>query len=265
MGKLTGKVAVVTGASRASAPPSLKHYAAEGASVVVNYASSKAGADASSRRSRSTAARRSPCKATCRSPTDIERLFAETKKAFGRLDILVNNAGVYEFAPLEQVTPEHFHKQFDLNVSGCYWPRRKRSKQFGDAGGSDHQHQLGRGHCRAAIRRSSTAQQRPRSTPSRKVSPRNSARARSASTRSIPAWSRPKACGRPASPRATSDGKSRPRRRSAASASRRTSPRSRSSWPPTIPAGSPAKPFTFPAAIGVPCPVTASAARSPPI
>ena len=69
-------------------------------------------------------------------PDDIRRLFGETKRAFGRLEILVNNAGVYNFAPLEQITPEHFHKQFDLNVLGLLLATQEAVKHFGDAGGS---------------------------------------------------------------------------------------------------------------------------------
>src|SRR5207249_9781083 len=69
-------------------------------------------------------------------PADIERLFAETKKAFGKLDILVNNAGVYEFAPLEEVTTEHFHKMFDLNVLGLILASQEAVKHFGPAGGA---------------------------------------------------------------------------------------------------------------------------------
>ena len=69
-------------------------------------------------------------------PAEIESLFAETKKAFGRLDILVNNAGIYEFAPLENVTPENFHKQFDLNVLGLLLASQQAVKQFGPAGGT---------------------------------------------------------------------------------------------------------------------------------
>ena len=69
-------------------------------------------------------------------PPDIKRLFAETKKAFGRLDVLVNNAGIYQFAPLEEVTPEHFHKQFDLNVLGLILASQEAVKHFGPTGGS---------------------------------------------------------------------------------------------------------------------------------
>jgi len=67
---------------------------------------------------------------------DIEKLFAETKKAFGKLDILVNNAGIYEPAPLEQITPEHFHKQFDLNVLGVLLSTQEALKYFGPEGGN---------------------------------------------------------------------------------------------------------------------------------
>src|SRR5712692_7464458 len=116
--KLTGKVAIVTGASKGIGAGIAKQLAAEGASVVVNYASSKEGADrvvAEIERSGGTAL---AVRANVAKKADIERLFAETEKAFGRLDVLVNNAGVYEFSPLEGVTEEHFHKHFDLNVLG---------------------------------------------------------------------------------------------------------------------------------------------------
>ena len=76
---------------------------------------------------------------------DVQRLFAEAKKAFGRLDVLVNNAGIYEFAPLEAITAEHFHKQFDLNVLGLMLATQEAAKQFGAGGRERHQHQLGRG------------------------------------------------------------------------------------------------------------------------
>jgi 3-oxoacyl-[acyl-carrier protein] reductase len=69
-------------------------------------------------------------------PDDIRRLFAETKKAFGKLDILVNNAGIYEFAPLEAISAEHFHKQFDLNVPGLLLTTQEAVKHFGPSGGS---------------------------------------------------------------------------------------------------------------------------------
>jgi 3-oxoacyl-[acyl-carrier protein] reductase len=123
--KLADKVAVVTGASKGIGASIAKHLAAEGAAVVVNYASSKAGADKVVGEIIARGGKAIAVQADVARKADIERLFVETKKAFGQLDVLVNNAGIYEFAPLEQVTEEHFHKQFDLNVLGLLLPRRK--------------------------------------------------------------------------------------------------------------------------------------------
>ena len=131
-----GKVAVVTGASKGIGAAIAQHLAAEGAAVVVNYASSKAGAERVVAEITGKGGRAVAVQADVAKPADIKRLFAETKKAFGRLDILVNNAGVYEFAPLENVTPEHFHKQFDLNVLGLLLATQEAVKHFGPAGGS---------------------------------------------------------------------------------------------------------------------------------
>ena len=116
--KLTGKVAVVTGASKGIGASIAKHLAAEGASVVVNYASSKEGADRVVAEIVRKGGKAIAVQADVAKKTDIDRLFVETKKAFGPLDILINNAGIYEFLPLDGVTGEHFHKQFDLNVLG---------------------------------------------------------------------------------------------------------------------------------------------------
>src|SRR5215472_6402418 len=113
--KLTGKVAVVTGASKGIGASIAEHLAAEGASVVVNYASSKAGADAVVKEIKDKGGKAISVHADVSKPDDIKHLFEETKAAYGNLDILVNNAGVYEFAPLDSVTAEHFHKLFDLN------------------------------------------------------------------------------------------------------------------------------------------------------
>jgi 3-oxoacyl-[acyl-carrier protein] reductase len=136
MAKLAGKVAVVTGASKGIGASIAKHLAAAGASVVVNYASSKQGADKVVSEIREQGGKAVAVQGDLSKPADIERLFTESKKAFGRLDILVNNAGVYEFAPIENVTPEHFHKMFDLNVLGLILASQQAVKQFGDAGGS---------------------------------------------------------------------------------------------------------------------------------
>jgi 3-oxoacyl-[acyl-carrier protein] reductase len=134
--KLSGKVAVVTGASKGIGASIAKHLAAEGAAVVVNYASSKAGADKVVAEIASAGGKAVAVQADVAKKADIDRLFAESKKAFGPLDILVNNAGIYEFVPLEGVTEEHFHRQFNLNVLGLILTTQEAVKQFGPAGGS---------------------------------------------------------------------------------------------------------------------------------
>jgi len=134
--KLAGKVAVVTGASKGIGASIAKHLAAEGASVVVNYASSKAGADKVVSEITASGGKAVAVQADVAKKADIERLFAETKKAYGQLDVLVNNAGVYEFLPLDQVTEEHFHKQFNLNVLGLLLSTKEALKYFSPAGGS---------------------------------------------------------------------------------------------------------------------------------
>jgi 3-oxoacyl-[acyl-carrier protein] reductase len=134
--RLEGKVAVVTGASKGIGASIAKHLADEGASVVVNYASSKRGADRVVAEITGKGGRPVAVQADMSKPADIKHLFAEVKKAFGRLNVLVNNAGIYEFAPLGEVTPEHFHKQFDLNVLGLILASQEAIKQFDSAGGS---------------------------------------------------------------------------------------------------------------------------------
>src|SRR5450432_4266454 len=106
--KLAGKVAVVTGASKGIGAAIAKHLGAEGASVVVNYASSKAGADKVVSEITGAGGKAVAVQADVAKKVDIDRLFAETKKAYGALDILVNNAGIFEFAPLENITEDHF-------------------------------------------------------------------------------------------------------------------------------------------------------------
>ena len=134
--KLKGKVAVVTGASKGIGAGIAKHLAAEGAAVVVNYSSSQEGAERVVKEITGKEGKAVAVQANVAKKADVERLFAEALKAFGRLDILVNNAGIYEFAPLEDVTEEHFHKQFDINVLGLLLASKEAIKHFGPTGGS---------------------------------------------------------------------------------------------------------------------------------
>ncbi len=136
MSKLTGKIAVVTGASKGIGASIAEHLAAEGAKVVVNYSSSKEGADKVVANIKAKGGEAIAVQGNVAKEADIEKLFAETKKAYGKLDILVNNAGIFEFLPLEAVTPEHFHKQFDLNVLGLLLTTKEAVKLIGPAGGS---------------------------------------------------------------------------------------------------------------------------------
>jgi 3-oxoacyl-[acyl-carrier protein] reductase len=134
--KLAGKVAVVTGASKGIGASIARHLAQEGAAVVVNYSSSKAAAERVVNEIVGNEGKAIAVQANVSQKADVQRLFSETKKAFGKIDILVNNAGIYEFAPLEEVTAEHFHKQFDLNVLGLLFATQEAVKLFGTSGGS---------------------------------------------------------------------------------------------------------------------------------
>jgi 3-oxoacyl-[acyl-carrier protein] reductase len=134
--KLEGQVAVVTGASKGIGAAIAEHLASAGAAVAVNYARSRAGAEAVVKRIQQTGGKAVAVQADVATLEDVRRLFAETKKAFGKLDILVNHAGIYEFAPLEGISAEHFHKQFDLNVLGLLWTTQEAVKHFGPSGGS---------------------------------------------------------------------------------------------------------------------------------
>jgi 3-oxoacyl-[acyl-carrier protein] reductase len=136
MSKLKNQVAVVTGASKGIGAGIAKALAAEGAAVVVNYASSKEGAERVVAEIIGKGGRAVAVQGDVAKQADVTRLFAETKKAFGRLDILVNNAGIYEFAPLEAITEEHFHKHFNLNVLGALLATKEAVKLFGPEGGS---------------------------------------------------------------------------------------------------------------------------------
>jgi 3-oxoacyl-[acyl-carrier protein] reductase len=134
--KLEGKVAVVTGASKGIGAEIARQLATEGAAVVVNYASSKAGADKVVADITAKGGKAVAVKADVSKPEEIKTLFAEAKKAFGRLDILINNAGIYEFSPLDDITPEHFHKQYNLNVLGLILATQEAVRHFGPNGGS---------------------------------------------------------------------------------------------------------------------------------
>jgi 3-oxoacyl-[acyl-carrier protein] reductase len=134
--RLAGKVAVVTGASKGIGASVAKHLAAEGAAVVVNYASSKTGAEKVVAEITGSGGKAIAVQADVAKRAELKRLFDRTKKAFGQLDILVNNAGIYEMLPLEKITEEHFHKQFNINVLGLILATQEALKHFGPAGGS---------------------------------------------------------------------------------------------------------------------------------
>ena len=136
MGKLTNKVAVVTGASKGIGAGIAKALAADGASVVVNYASSKEGADKVVADIKAKGGKAVAVQGDFSRKEDIGKVFGEVKKTFGRLDTLVNNAGVYAFTPLEQVTDEEFHRIFNLNVLGLLLASKEALKYFGPEGGS---------------------------------------------------------------------------------------------------------------------------------
>ena len=136
MKKLDGKIAVVTGASKGIGASIAKHLAAEGAAVVVNYASSKEGADRVVDEITTIGGKAIALQADVTKKAEVEQLFAKTQHVFGKLDILVNNAGIYEYLPIEDITEEHFHKHFDLNVLGLILTSQQAAKHFGSAGGS---------------------------------------------------------------------------------------------------------------------------------
>jgi 3-oxoacyl-[acyl-carrier protein] reductase len=136
MSKLTGKVAVVTGASKGIGADIAKGLAKEGASIVVNYSSSKEGADKVVAEITKAGGKAIAVQGSVANEADVNRIFSETKKAFGKLDILVNNAGVYQFQPIEEFTAELYHRIFDTNVLGLLLATREAVKLFGDNGGS---------------------------------------------------------------------------------------------------------------------------------
>ena len=136
MSRLSGKTAVVTGASKGIGAGIAKGLAAEGAAVVVNYASSKDGADRVVADIKAKGGEAIAVQGDVAKAADVEKIFAATKQAFGRLDILVNNAGVYNLLPLEEVTEGDFHRHFNINVLGLLLATKEAAKLFGDEGGS---------------------------------------------------------------------------------------------------------------------------------
>jgi 3-oxoacyl-[acyl-carrier protein] reductase len=136
MNELTGKVAIVTGASKGIGAAIAKGLGAAGAAVVVNYASSKDGADRVVKDITGKGGKAIAVKGDVSKAADVKRLFAETKEAFGAPDVLVNNAGIYTFAPLEAVTEDEFHREFNTNVLGPILTTQEALKHFGPEGGS---------------------------------------------------------------------------------------------------------------------------------
>jgi 3-oxoacyl-[acyl-carrier protein] reductase len=135
-GKLDGKVAVVTGASKGIGAGIAKQLAAEGAAVVVNYASSKSDADKVVDEIAKGGGKALAVQGSVTKKAEVENLFAAAEQAFGKIDILVNNAGVYEFLPLEEVSEQHFHRHFDTNVLGMLLATQTALKHFNPEGGS---------------------------------------------------------------------------------------------------------------------------------
>ena len=134
--RLTGKVAIVTGASKGIGAGIAKGFAASGAAVVVNYASSREGADRVVAEITADGGKAIAVQGDVAKAADVRRLFAATKEAFGTLDVLVNNAGVFQFDPLEAVTEDEFHREFNINVLGTLLATQEALKHFGTAGGS---------------------------------------------------------------------------------------------------------------------------------
>ena len=135
-GRLAGKIALVTGASKGIGAGIAKQLAAEGAAVVVNYASSKSDADKVVDEITKGGGKAVAVQGSVAKKAEVERLFAAAEKAFGKIDILVNNAGVYEFLPLEEASEQHFHRHFDTNVLGMLLATQEALKHFNPTGGS---------------------------------------------------------------------------------------------------------------------------------
>jgi len=136
MKRLTGKVAVVTGASKGIGAAVAKQLAADGARVVVNYATSREGADKVVKEITKAGGEAIAVRASIPKEAEIETLFAEARKAYGKVDILVNNAGVYGFGPIDEVTVEEYRRQHDTNVLGVLLTTKAALRYFPSEGGS---------------------------------------------------------------------------------------------------------------------------------
>jgi 3-oxoacyl-[acyl-carrier protein] reductase len=136
MAKLTGKVAVVSGASKGIGAAIAERLASEGAAVVVNYSSSPEKANDVVSRIKAAGGKAKAVSADLSKPAEARKLIEAAVKEFGKLDILVNNAGVYEFHPLPDISEEHYNRIFDLNVKGLLFATQAAVKAMGDSGGS---------------------------------------------------------------------------------------------------------------------------------
>ena len=247
MSKLQGKVALVTGASKGIGAAIALELASQGAAVAVNYSGSKAGAEKVVDEIKQAGGKAIAVQANVADPDTIGPLIETVTKQLGPISILVNNAGIYDFAPIEAVTPEHFHKQFNVNVLGLLLTTQAALKHFDPKGGSIiNIGSVAAGGVPTAAVYSAT---KGAVDSLRLRWRRNSVRGRFASTRSTPAWLKPKACTLPASSAPTSIRRSSPKRRSAASVSPVTSRLSPRFLRRTMPSGSTARPFKPPAAI----------------
>jgi NAD(P)-dependent dehydrogenase (short-subunit alcohol dehydrogenase family) len=190
MNKLKGKVAVVTGASKGIGSAIAKALAAEGASVVVKYASSKAGADTVVAAITEAGGQAAAVAGDVSKAADAQGIIDAAIKNYGRLDILVNNSGVYEFAPIEAATEDQFHRLFNVNVLGAILVTQVAVKHLGEGASIVN---IGSASAASRLRtRRFTVAPKPLSTPSRACSPGSSGRRRSGSTPSTRAWSKPK-------------------------------------------------------------------------
>jgi len=136
MNNLKDKVAVITGASKGIGAAIARRMSEAGATIVVNYSSGKVDADRVVAHIEANGGRAIAVQGDVAKVSDVQRVFAETKRAFNRLDVLVNNAGVYKFVPLEEITEDEFHREFNINVLGTLLATKEAVKYFGPNGGS---------------------------------------------------------------------------------------------------------------------------------